>query len=106
MFFHELAHAAHEKVKGNLKPGQDALQEIVAELSAQALCRLVGKQAKDSTGNSFKYIDRYAAELKMSAHKACLRVLSETEKVLNLILKGGENDTRREMAQPLAAVGN
>ena len=105
-FFHELAHAGHEKLNGRIKSGQDPFQEIVAELSAQALCRLVGKQAKDSTGNSFKYIDRYAAELKMSIHKACLRVLSETEKVLNLILKGGENDNRREMPQPLAAVGN
>ena len=25
VFFHELAHAAHEKVKGALKPGQDPL---------------------------------------------------------------------------------
>jgi len=27
VFFHELAHAAHEKVNGLLKTGQDALQE-------------------------------------------------------------------------------
>jgi len=35
VFFHELAHAAHHKYKGKLKNGQDPLQEIVAELSAQ-----------------------------------------------------------------------
>ena len=29
-----------------MKPGQDPLQEVVAELSAQALCRMVGKQAQ------------------------------------------------------------
>lgn len=34
VFFHELAHAAHAKVKIELKPGQDWKQEIVAELSA------------------------------------------------------------------------
>lgn len=89
VFFHELAHAGHEKVKGSLKAGQDPLQEIVAELSAQALCRLVGKNMTDTTGNSFKYIERYAAKLKLSPHVACLQVLSETEKVLNLILKEG-----------------
>jgi len=88
-FFHELAHASHEKVNGSLKSGQDPLQEIVAELSAQALCRLVGKNMTDTTGNSFKYIERYAGKVKMNPHAACLKVLGETEKVLNLILKGG-----------------
>lgn len=88
-FFHELAHAGHEKIKGGLTAGQDPLQEIVAELSAQALCRLVGKQAADSTGNSYRYIERYAKKLKLSPHSACFRVLGETEKVLNLILKRG-----------------
>ena len=87
-FFHELAHAGHEKLKGHLKTGQDPLQEIVAELSAQALCRLVGKNIKDTTGNSVRYIKTYADKVKMSAHSACLKVLSETEKVLNLILNG------------------
>jgi antirestriction protein ArdC len=87
VFFHELAHAAHEKVKGALKPGQDPLQEVVAELSAQALCRMVGKQARDNTGNSYRYISSYAEKLKLSPQAACLKVISDTEKVLNLILK-------------------
>lgn len=87
VFFHELAHAAHEKVKGAMKPGQDPLQEIVAELSALSLTRIVGKQASDTTGNSYRYIERYAEKLKLSPQAACLKVMSETEKVLNLILK-------------------
>ena len=65
------------------------MQEIVAELSAQALCRLVGKQAEDTTGNSFRYIERYAGKIGLSPYSACLKVLGETEKVLNLILVGG-----------------
>jgi antirestriction protein ArdC len=85
-FFHELSHAAHEKLKGKLKTGHDSLQEIVAELSAQALCRLVGRKNVDTTGNSYQYIESYAAKLDMSPHTACLRVLSDTEKVLKLIL--------------------
>ncbi len=88
VFFHELAHAAHARVRKNspLKGGQDPLQEIVAELSAQALCRLVGKTADKSAGNSYKYIKNYASKLNLSAHSACMKVLKETEQVLTLIL--------------------
>jgi antirestriction protein ArdC len=88
-FFHELSHAAHEKVKGSLKAGQDPLQEIVAELSAQALCRLVGKRTKETLGNTYEYIERYAKKVNLNPYRACLKVLSETESVLNTILKGG-----------------
>jgi hypothetical protein len=91
VFFHELAHAAHEKIKGSLEKGQDPLQEIVAELSAQALCRLVGKQPLDTLGNSYKYIETYAEKLNITPYTACLKVLSDTEKVLDLILKEGES---------------
>jgi hypothetical protein len=87
-FLHELSHVAHEKVSGKLKGGQNPSQEIVAELSAAALCRLVGKQGNNTIGNSYRYIEKYAEKIKMSPYKACLKVMSETEKVLNLILKG------------------
>lgn len=89
-FFHELAHAAYEKVKGSLKAGQDPFQEIIAELSAQALCRLVGKRAKETLGNTYAYIERYAKKVNLKPYNACLRVLNETEKVLNTILQGGK----------------
>jgi len=104
-FFHELSHAGHDRIKGGLKKGQDPLQEIVAELSAQALCRMIGKQDKDTTGNSYQYIERYAGDMGISAHNACLRVLRETEKVITLILKGDSNEnwTDGEMPQALAA---
>ena len=94
VFFHELSHASHEKIKGNLKKGQDPLQEIIAELSAQALCRIVGKQFADTTGNSFQYIEGYAEKIKMNPYSACLKVMSETEKVLNLILKEVEEQEK------------
>ncbi|MFC1488943.1 ArdC-like ssDNA-binding domain-containing protein [Thermodesulfobacteriota bacterium] len=86
-FFHELSHAAHEKVKGGLKQGQDPLQEIVAELSAQALCRIAGRRSNDTLGNSYKYIEGYAEKVKMTPYSACLKVIAETEKVLNFILR-------------------
>lgn len=86
VFFHELAHSAHDIVSGGLKGGQHPLQEIVAELSASALCKIVGKKQSDTIGNSYKYIDDYAKKLKMSPYTACLKVIADTEKVLNLIL--------------------
>lgn len=88
VFFHELAHAGHDRLKGSIKGGQDPFQEIVAELSAQALCRLTGREADNSMGHSYRYIEGYANQMKMTPHAACLKVLCETEKVLNLILKG------------------
>lgn len=91
VFFHELAHCAHEKVIGKLKMGQDPLQEIVAELSAHSLCRIVGMSGEKFIGNSFKYIEIYSQKIKMSPYNACIKVMNDVEKVLNLILKGDED---------------
>lgn len=88
VFFHELGHVAHEKVKGTLEKGQDPFQEIVAELSAQALCRIVGKSGRDTLGNSYRYIESYAKKLDLNPYSACMRVMRDTEKVLKLILQG------------------
>ena len=85
-FFHELAHAAHKRIKGELKAGQDPFQEITAELSAAVLCRLVGKSGEKYLGLNYKYIETHAKRVKKSPHSACLTVMSDTEKVLNLIL--------------------
>jgi len=86
VFFHELAHHAHKLVIGELKPGQHWKQEIVAELSAEALCRIVGLK-KETTGNSYRYIENYAKKAGLNPVMACLQVLNETEKVLKLILE-------------------
>ena len=94
VFFHELAHSAHEKVNGNLKRGQNPIQEIVAELSAEALCRIVGKTGGKYLGNSYRYIEKFAGDPQISAYSACLKVMSETEKVLNLILKGQQENSQ------------
>jgi len=91
-FFHELSHVADHIIKGRLNTWQDPFQEITAELSAQALARMVGKSIQDTIGNSYRYIKSYAEKLNISAHKACLQVLSDTEKILNLILHGNIND--------------
>jgi hypothetical protein len=88
VFFHELAHCAHGILKGGLQGRQEPLQEIVAQLSAQCLCRLVGKSADKFLGTSYRYIEHYAEKLKLSPLSACTGVLNDVERVLNLILNG------------------
>jgi antirestriction protein ArdC len=85
VFFHELAHAAHQRILGELKKGQDWKQEIVAELAAATLCKMVGKTSKH-LGNSYQYIERYAKGANLTPWQGCLKVMSDTEKVLNLIM--------------------
>ena len=94
VFFHELAHCAHYLLHGDLKRGQDPLQEVIAELSAQALAIMVGKSAEDTVGNSYRYIQKYADHLNISPHTACLKVMSQVEQVLNLILNGNGNEKK------------
>lgn len=96
VFFHELAHAGHAKVKRELKPGQDWKQEIVAELSAAVLCHLVGKDGERHLGNSHTYIEKYAAKAKMVPLAACFQVIGDVEKVLQLILMQGGNHNGEE----------
>lgn len=86
IFFHELSHAAHAKINGNLKPGQDWKQEIVAELSAATLSQMVGKRADDYLGNNYRYIETYAKKAKLPPLTACLKVMADVEKVLQKIL--------------------
>lgn len=97
VFFHELSHHAHKLILGELKEGQDWRQEIVAQLSAEALCRLVGRKI-DTTGNSYRYIEQYAQDAKLSPVNACLQVLNETEQVLKLILQDSKNENLKEVA--------
>jgi len=90
VFFHELAHAAHSRISEKWKGGQDWKQEVVADLAAQALFHLAGKQSGDYLGNTYEYIEHYATRAKppLTPITACLQVLSETEQVLHLILNG------------------
>ncbi len=84
VFFHELAHAAHERALGALKQGQDWKQEIVAELTAATLMHLFGKRPND--GGSYRYIAQYAQKASKDVYRACLTVVADVEKCLSLIL--------------------
>jgi hypothetical protein len=92
VFFHELSHAAYERAVEKLRPGQCWDQEIVAELCAQVLCHLVGKNPQDHLGTSYQYIDSYARAEGLSPLSACLKVLDNVHKVLTVLLDLGNGN--------------
>ena len=91
-FFHELAHAAHYRTFSKdeydtyrKKNNSRDKMEIVAELSAQVLAQLVGTELESTVGNTYQYILAHCKD-GQSAGKACMEVVADVEKVLNLIL--------------------
>jgi len=91
VFFHELAHAAHRRVRGDLKGGQDPVQEIVAEFCAAVLERIYMPESQQKLGSHVEYITSYArVKGRDEAAKKCLSLLAEVEKVLDVILAAPE----------------
>ena len=84
VFFHELAHAAHERIEGDLKGGQVPSQEIIAELTAATLAQMYCPEA--NLGFSYEYIKTYADKSKKSIERSCLAVINTVGKVLDEIL--------------------
>lgn len=83
VFFHELAHASHDRIEG-CKGGQDAVQEIVAEVSSLVLMHYVGK--KGDPRRTFDYVKRYATELDLDVHNACIKLIAKVAKVVDNIV--------------------
>ena len=88
VFFHELAHAAHARIKNRDGNQQSKTweKEIVAELTAATLCRIVGKTSKH-LGNSYRYIRHYSERAGLTPIKGILSVLATVEQVLSHILQ-------------------
>ena len=80
IFFHELSHAIHSRIDGNLKAGQQIDQETIAEFTAAVLMDFYN--FGDHTGNAWKYISQYANNPLIAITKA----LGTVEKVLFTLL--------------------
>ena len=59
VFFHELAHAAHEKIDGKLKSGQNAEQEAIAQLTSAVLSRMYDQKMDKFTFDYSGFIRLY-----------------------------------------------
>ena len=82
VFFHELAHAAHDKVESLLKVSNEeerSEEETIAEFTAAVLSELYGFP---HTGNAWRYLQAYSPDPLTAIYKA----MSTIEKVLALIL--------------------
>ena len=98
IFFHELAHYAHTRLVGDLRTVRPWEKEVVAELAAAALCKIVGKDSKH-LGSNHQYIKHYAEQEGLSPVKACLKVINQTEAVLTAILHQPASSLTRQCEQ-------
>jgi antirestriction protein ArdC len=94
-FYHELSHCAHAKIRGGLKGGQHADQEIVAEFSAAVLAEMYGGAAH---GNTWNYIKGYSGHDINKALKNILRLINEIEQVISLILATANDQEANKVA--------
>lgn len=83
-FFHELGHAADQKINGNLKGGQDPQQEATAQLVAGVLSQMYGKRMDKHT---YEYILMYSKDDPKKAMNLISKVLVNVTKILELILE-------------------
>ncbi len=66
---------------------------------------MIGKSS-EYLGQSYIYIETYAQKAELSAAQGCLRVMSDVEKVLNLILEGNNvfsEDQSKDLSSSLHA---
>ena len=85
VFFHELAHAAHEKIDGKLKSGgQNPQEEAIAQLTSAVLCQMYDHKMDKFT---YDYILAYAKNDPTKAMQLIKKVIIKVSKVLELILE-------------------
>lgn len=84
-FFHELGHAVHNTFK-TLKGGQQADQEIVAEMVSAVICQIYN--VKGYEYNSYKYIENYSQDkTPKGVIKSIMQVFNDVEIVLEKVFK-------------------
>jgi len=79
VFWHELAHAAHQATDAEYKSRSSQYKEIVAEFTACVIANLYGY---DYSGNSWEYLKMFSSE----PLKAIMKAGHHIDQVLNLIL--------------------
>jgi antirestriction protein ArdC len=77
-FFHELIHCVDGKLHGELKGGQHADQEIVADMGALVLCQMYGHEGWES--HVYNYVRGYAND--HDGEKTLQMVMSLTNRIV------------------------
>lgn len=92
VFFHELAHAGHDRT-GLLNKRTREQKEIVAEFVSAVLVYMSNKKT-ERLGNAYDYLKAYCGE--QDINKSVLSLISDIERVLKLILET-ENLIKQEV---------
>ena len=90
VFWHELAHAAHQATDAEYKSRSSQYKEIIAEFTACVIANLYGY---DYSGNSWEYLKMFSTD----PLKAIMKAGQHIDQVLNLILT--EEDPEEEEFQ-------
>lgn len=85
---HELCHLADDRLN-KLTPGQDCIQEKVAEFGGAVLLCLLGKEEEADLGGCLDYITYYSVDKEEAIDSAC-KLLNRVCKVVSLILEEAE----------------
>lgn len=79
VFWHELAHAAHQVIDPEYKNRSSQYKEVIAEFTACVIAALYGQ---DYTGTSWEYLKMFSND----SLKAIMKAGQHIDQVLNLIL--------------------
>jgi len=102
---HELIHAAdHRLVGADFKGGQQADQEIVADLGACILLQCLGHDVESDPGFCWTYVQAYANRAKLNPITAIQRVLKRTcDAVAAILAEYDRIKAEQPTAEPVAA---
>ena len=81
-------HAAHEKFVGDLIQVETWRRETVAELTAAVLGYVYGKRC--NRGAHYRYIGDYAQKAGLDVYQACMAVVSDVGKCVEMIMEEEE----------------
>ena len=107
VYFHELAHAVEHNFVHNLTTLDGEIAEATAEFAAMVLCQITGIEGYEKQG--FEYIARYAGKKKKtdkaeSVLKMIMSIMSDVEKIVNIILDAAEGILPSKKTPALEAV--
>ena len=95
-WFHELGHAVHHSFR-DLRGGQAADQEIVADVFAATICEMYGFDGYQ--GHVWSYVKSYAGTSDTKqALKAIFKVLADVEECLKRVFEAAEKAERGAVA--------
>jgi hypothetical protein len=89
VYYHQLSHAAHQRLISHLVPWQTPRQEIVAGLCAQVVWQIMDGSEK-FLGNTYRLIARHSFKLNVSALAGCHQFLPEIHHATRLVLTGDD----------------